>query len=101
MPYLSMSYPCHKFVRLSCPGPQMKFSRKSHWGSSSARHCTAFIKLIQAQRVFFATAAPADSSFAPGLGWGHRRRVLLRAGGPPPARGPPAWGPPARGQAAG
>ena len=46
MPYLSMSYPCHKFVRLSCSGQQMKFSRKLHCGSSSssAYHGTAFIK---------------------------------------------------------
>ena len=46
MPYLSMSYPCHKFVRLSCSGQQMKFSRKLHCGSSSssAYHSTAFIK---------------------------------------------------------
>ena len=48
MPYLSMSYPCHKFVRLSGSGPRMKFSRKLHCGSDSsssfAYHCTAFIK---------------------------------------------------------
>ena len=37
MPCLSMSYPCHKFVRLSCPGPQMKFG--------TAYHCTAFFKI--------------------------------------------------------
>ena len=43
-PYLSMSYPCHKFVRLSGSGPQMKFSRKLRCGSSSAYHGTAFIK---------------------------------------------------------
>ena len=41
---LSMSYPRHKFVRLSGAGPQMKFSRKLHCGPSSAYHCTAFIK---------------------------------------------------------
>ena len=44
MPYLSMSYPCHKFVRLSCSGPQMKLCQKSHCGSGSTYHCTAFIK---------------------------------------------------------
>ena len=44
MPCLSMSYPCHKFVRLSSAGQQMKFSRKLHCGSSLAYHCTAFIK---------------------------------------------------------
>ena len=83
MPCLSMSYPCHKFVRLSGSGPQMKFSRKLHCGSSSAYHGTVFIKLlIQAQQDLFATAAPADSSFAPCLGWASRRRGLLRAGRP-------------------
>ena len=44
MPNLSMTYPCHKFVLLSGSGSQMKFSRKLHCGSSSAYHCTAFIK---------------------------------------------------------
>ena len=44
MPYLSMSYPCPKFVRLSGSGLQMKFSRKLHCGSSLAYHGTAFIK---------------------------------------------------------
>ena len=36
----------------------------------------------QAKQDLFATAAPADSSFAPGLGWGRRLRGLLRARGP-------------------
>ena len=40
---LSMSYVC-QCVRLSGSGPQMKFSRKLHCGSSSAYHGTAFIK---------------------------------------------------------
>ena len=44
MPCLSMFYPCHKFVRLSGAGPQMKFSRKLHCDSSSAYHGTALIK---------------------------------------------------------
>ena len=44
MPCLSMSYPCHKFVRLSGADPKMKFSRKLHCGSSLAYHGTAFIK---------------------------------------------------------
>ena len=44
MPYLSMSYRCHKFVRLSGSGRQMKFSGKLHCGSSSACRGTAFIK---------------------------------------------------------
>ena len=44
VPCLCMSYPCHKFVRLSDAGPQMKFSRKLHCCSSLAYHCTAFIK---------------------------------------------------------
>ena len=44
MPCLSMSYPCHKFVRLFCADPQMKFSRKLHCCSSLAYHSTAFIK---------------------------------------------------------
>ena len=56
MPYLSMSYPCHKFVPWQVPSqvvlsrfrPEMKFliSRKFklHCCSSSAYHCTAFIK---------------------------------------------------------
>ena len=44
MPCISMSYPCHKLVRLSGSGPQMKFSLKLHCGSSSA--CTiAFINI--------------------------------------------------------
>ena len=36
----------------------------------------------RAQQDLFATSARADSSFALGLGWGRRRRRLLRAGGP-------------------
>ena len=39
-----MSYPCHKFVRLFCADPQMKFSRKLHCRSSLAYHGTAVIK---------------------------------------------------------
>ena len=55
--------------------------------------CIPLHNVHQAQQELFATAAPADSSFAPGLGLGRRLRGLLRARGPPPARGPPAWGP--------
>ena len=77
MPCLSMSYPCHKFVWLSGAGPQMKFSRKLRFEFSIPLH-----SVHQAQQDLFATAARADSSFAPCLGWGRRRRGLLRAGGP-------------------
>ena len=90
MPCLSMSYLCHKFVRLSSAGPQMKFSRKLHCGSSSAYHSTAFIK----HNKIYLPPPRADSSFAPGLTppvrAPARRRTL-------PARGTQARGPPASG----
>ena len=44
VPCLSMTYSCHKFVKLSGAGPQVKFSRKLQCDSSSAYHGTTFIK---------------------------------------------------------
>ena len=87
MPCLSMSYPCHKFVRLSGSGPQMKFSRKLHCGSSSAYHGTAFIKH---NKIFLPPPRPRTPPLPPALGgdaagagssgvrlWGVRRRMGL------------------------
>ena len=72
MPCLSMSYPCHKFVRLSGSGLQMKFSRKLHWGSSLAYHCTAFIKhkkiYLPPPRVWTPPLPPALGGDAAGAG---------------------------------
>ena len=79
MPCLSMSYPCHKFVRLSGSGPQMKFSRKLHCGSSSAYHGTAFIKH---NKIYLPPPRAWTPPLPHGLGWGRRRRGLLRARGP-------------------
>ena len=97
-----LSYPCHKFVRLSCSGPQMKFSRTLHCGSSFALH-----NVQQAQQDLFATTARADSSLPPALGWdaagagscapadprlrGGRRRGGQLVGGSA-CGGPPAYG---------
>ena len=78
MPYLSMSYPCHKFVRLSCSGQQMKFTRKLH--CCSGEFCIPRHSIHQAQQDLFATATRADSSFAPDLGWGPRQRGSAGAG---------------------
>ena len=44
--------------------------------------CIPWHSVHQAQQDLFATAAPADSFFAPGLGWGHRRGGLLSTGRP-------------------
>ena len=41
--------------------------------------CIPQLNVHEAQQDLFATSAPADSSFAPGLGWGRRMRGLLRA----------------------
>ena len=82
MPYLSMSYPCHKFVRLSGSGPANKIQPEI---ALLFEFCIPLHSVHQAQAAqqdFFATAARADSSFAPGLGWGRRLRGLLRARGP-------------------
>ena len=68
MPCLSMSYdscPCHKFVRLSGSGQQMKFSRKLHCGSNSAYHSTAFIKH---NKIYLPPPRPRTPPFPPALG---------------------------------
>ena len=81
MPYLSMSYPWHKFAMLSCSGLQMKFSRKLHCGSSSAYHCTVFIKHNTIYHV---------------LPLVHPRATLPALVGSP-SRGPHAGAPPTKG----
>ena len=99
MPCLSMSYPCHKFVRLSCAGQQMKFSRKLHCGSSLAYHCTAFIKhnkiylppprarkpplppALGGDAAGAGSCAPADPRQRGGRWLGGRRRRGLLVGG--------------------
>ena len=79
MPCLSMPYPCHKFVRLSGAGPANEIRQEI---ALRFEFCTPQHSVHQAQQDLFDTAARADSSLAPGLGWGRRRRGLLRAGGP-------------------
>ena len=93
MPYLSMSYPCHKFVRLSSSGQQMKFSRKLHCGSSSAYHCTAFIK----HNKIYLPLPRADSSFAPRPWVGTPAAQAPARQRTPPARGPACRRGPRRG----
>ena len=78
----TMSYPCHKFVRLSCSGQQMKFSRILHCGSSSAYRCTAFIKNNKIYLPQPRARTPPLPQARAGFGWGLRPCWLLRAGGP-------------------
>ena len=63
--YLSMSYPFHNFVRLSGSGPQMKFRRKLHCGSSSEYHNTAFIKH---NKIYLPLPRPRTPPLPPALG---------------------------------
>ena len=65
MPYLSMSYPCHKFVKLSGAGLQMKFSRKLQCDSSSAYHGTTFIKH---NKIYLPPQRPRTPPLPPALG---------------------------------
>ena len=94
MPYLSMSYKCHKFVRLSGSGSQMKLSRKLHRGSGSAYHSTVYIAESSGTTRFICHCRARGLLLS--LGWGCRQCELLRAGGPrlrgvpASARGPPA-----------
>ena len=67
MPCLSMSYPCHKFVRLSGAGPQMKFSRKLHCGSSLAYHGTAFIR-VKHNKIYLPLPRARTPPLPPALG---------------------------------
>ena len=102
IPCLSMSYPCHKFVKLSGAGHQMKFSRKLQCDSSSASRGTTFIKH---NNICLPPQRPRTPPLPPALGGDAAGAVFC---GPPPARGPPArgpacrrgppaWGPPAYG----
>ena len=92
-PYLSMSYPCQKFVslsnvRFSCSDPQMKFSRKLYCCSSSAYHGTAFIKHNKIYLPLLHAWTPPLPLALGGDAAGAGSCNCL----PPPARGPPARG---------
>ena len=82
MPCLSMSYPCHKFVRLSAGfRPSNEIQQEI---ALLFKFCIPQHSVHQAQQDLFATAAPADSSFAPALTPPARAPARRRT---PPARG--------------
>ena len=84
--YLSMSYPCHKFVRLSGSGQEMNFGRKLHCGLSSAYRSSSTTRFICHCRARWLLLFPLPWMGTPPA----RAPASLRT---PPARGPPALGP--------
>ena len=74
--HVTMSYVCQVVRRR--PANEIQQETALRFEFCIPRH-----SVHHAQQDLFATAAPADSSFAPGLGWGRRRLGLLRSG---------AWG---------
>ena len=75
---MCLAYPCHNLFlfRRMRPAHEIQPIIELWFDFCILQH-----SVLQAQQDLFATAARADSFFAPGLWWGRCRRGLLRAAG--------------------
>ena len=92
MPYLSMSYPCHKFVRLSGSLQLHALKWNSAWKCIAVRVLHTTAQRSSSTTRFIHHHRARGLLLCPLPWWGRRQRGLLRASGPPQARAPAGAG---------